>query len=209
MRLLILALLLNLSAYSQTNENRFIFIRVFKYEKQVEVWTSDFEKGEYTLYKKYPICKISGILGPKRREGDYQVPEGFYYINRFNPYSQYKRSMGINYPNKSDSILSTHKKLGGSIYIHGDCISVGCIAIGNKFVEELFSQCVKNKNKIQVHIFPVRFDNQRVNNILRLENKTNEVKEFNCNLESGYRYFEKHRYPPQITISDTGEYIFL
>ena len=71
----------------------------------------------------------SGTMGPKRLQGDYQVPEGFYYINEFNPNSNYHLHLGLNYPNASDKILSDSLRPGGDIYIHGSCVSIGCIPL--------------------------------------------------------------------------------
>ena len=87
------------------------FIQVFKYEKELEVWI--YKEGAYKLYKTYNICGLSGGFGPKRYEGDLQVPEGLYEVTRLNPHSNYHKSIKINYPNKSDSILSSYQKKGG------------------------------------------------------------------------------------------------
>ncbi len=189
-------------------ENDYVFIRIFKYEKEIEIWVNNSEKKEYSLYKKYPICKISGSLGPKRKEGDFQVPEGFYYVNDFNYKSKYKKSLGVNYPNESDKILSPHKKLGGNIYIHGDCISVGCNAIGNKFIEELFSICIKTKNPIPVHIFPINFKNNKSANTLLFYNYVYDNKNFEINLRNGFNFFEQNKYPPKIKVDSLGYYQF-
>lgn len=83
------------------------------------------------------MCMQSGTLGPKRMEGDYQMPEGFYYINEFKPYSNFHLALGINYPNASDKVLSDARRPGGDIYIHGGCVSTGCIAISDQPIEEL------------------------------------------------------------------------
>lgn len=200
----------NLQVYQENlvTENEHVLIRIFKYEQELEVWVNNSEKKEYYLYKKYSICKISGTLGPKRKEGDYQVPEGFYYINDFNPKSKYKKSLGINYPNESDKILSTYKKLGGNIYIHGDCVSVGCIAIGNKFIEELFLICIRTKNPIPVHIFPINFNNNKSKNSLLYYNYVYENKNFETNLRNGFNFFEEKKYPPKIKVDSLGYYQF-
>jgi hypothetical protein len=87
---------------------------VFKYEKELEVWS--YKGGTYELIKTYNICGLSGGFGPKRYEGDLQVPEGIYEITRLNPHSNYHKAIKINYPNKSDSILSPYIKKGGEIY---------------------------------------------------------------------------------------------
>ena len=84
----------------------YLYIRSFKYDGQLEVWVKSERKDPFTLFKTYKVCALAGSLGPKRMEGDYQVPEGFYYINELNPRSNYHLSLGLNYPNASDRILS-------------------------------------------------------------------------------------------------------
>src|SRR5687767_4805391 len=100
---------------------REIFLRVFKKEKELELWTKDPAKG-WTRAKSYPFCYASGNLGPKRKQGDLQVPEGFYHVDRFNPSSNFHLSLGVSYPNQSDRILGRKGELGGDIFIHGDCV---------------------------------------------------------------------------------------
>ncbi|HEY1021328.1 MAG TPA: L,D-transpeptidase family protein, partial [Flavisolibacter sp.] len=106
-----------------------MYIRSFKYDGQLEIWISNSRKEPYKLFKTYRVCALAGSLGPKRMQGDYQVPEGFYYINEFNPNSTYFLSLGLNYPNPSDKILSDPARPGGDIYIHGSCVTVGCIPV--------------------------------------------------------------------------------
>src|SRR5688572_27987616 len=85
---------------------KYVYIRSFKYDSQLEVWVKNERKDPYKLFKTYKVCALAGTLGPKRMEGDYQVPEGFYYINEFNARSNYHLSLGLSYPNISDRILS-------------------------------------------------------------------------------------------------------
>ena len=123
-----------------------MYIRSFKYDSELEVWVRDQQKRTYKLFKTYKVCALAGGMGPKRMEGDYQVPEGFYYINEFNPRSSYHLSLGINYPNASDKVLSDSIKPGGDIYIHGSCLTVGCIPIQNNQIEELVYFSCQCKN---------------------------------------------------------------
>ncbi|MBS1564023.1 MAG: hypothetical protein JST39_06525, partial [Bacteroidetes bacterium] len=81
---------------------RYVYVRSFKYDSQLEVWVKHDKNEAYKLFKTYKVCALAGTLGPKRMQGDYQVPEGFYYINEFNPRSQFHLSLGLNYPNSSD-----------------------------------------------------------------------------------------------------------
>lgn len=101
----------------------YMYVRSFKYDGQLEVWVKNTRKEQFKLFKTYKVCALAGSLGPKRMEGDYQVPEGFYYINELNPKSNYHLSLGLNYPNASDRILSDFERPGGDIYIHGSCVS--------------------------------------------------------------------------------------
>ncbi|RLD71441.1 MAG: hypothetical protein DRJ10_19455, partial [Bacteroidetes bacterium] len=82
-----------------------LYIRAFKQENKIELWAKNSSDKTYKLIKKYDICSTSGVIGPKRKQGDMQIPEGFYHINRFNPYSNFYLSLGLNYPNKSDRKL--------------------------------------------------------------------------------------------------------
>ena len=117
---------------------RFIYIRSFKYDSEMEVWVKNKQNEKYKLFKTYKICALAGSLGPKRMAGDYQVPEGFYYINEFNPRSLYHLSLGLNYPNASDRMLCDLSQPGGDIYIHGSCVTTGCIPITDGQIEELY-----------------------------------------------------------------------
>ena len=138
-----------------------IFIKIIKDDELLELYVK--EGSDYQLFKTYPFCAASGTLGPKRKEGDLQVPEGIYYIDRFNPASNFYLSLGINYPNKQDKKWSDPKKPGGDIFIHGNCVSVGCVAITDNLIKEVYWLAVKAKaagqQKIPVHIFPFELTN--------------------------------------------------
>ena len=189
-----------------------IYIRNFKYERQLEIWVKGNTKEPYRFLKFYNVCRQSGTLGPKRMEGDYQVPEGFYYINEFNPNSNYHLSLGINYPNTSDQILSDANKPGSDIYIHGNCVSVGCIAITDNFIEELYvlTSYARSSGQdfIPVHVFPVKYSDKR-----SLEYFTTFVKgkkgyqKFASNIREVYSYFQEKKQLPVIMINKRGEYI--
>lgn len=187
-----------------------VFIRIFKHEKKLEIWTKN--DSDFVLYKKYNICYMSGDFGPKRCEGDYQVPEGFYHITDFNFYSKYRLGLGINYPNESDKILSNCKKIGGSIYIHGDCVSVGCVSMG-KEIDEIFDITIRAKlsgqKKIPVHIFPINYYD--LNSLKFFEKKIKEKKylsDFELNIFEGFIFFEENLRLPEISVDEFGKYIF-
>lgn len=182
-----------------------IYIRAFKRERVLEVWAQGNFGESYKLIQTYEFCTSSGFLGPKRKQGDRQIPEGFYFISRFNPTSNYHLSLGINYPNPSDSELTTYDNLGGDIFIHGDCQSIGCIPVTDEKIKEVYMFAVKARNNgqrhIPVHIFPYKFDYY-----LDQEGYDDELLLFWQNLEGGYYYFESHRKPPLVYINKEGRY---
>ena len=191
---------------------RYIYIRSFKYDSQIEVWVKQEVNEKFSLFKTYRVCAMAGSLGPKRMAGDYQVPEGFYYINEFNPKSQYHLSLGLNYPNSSDRILSDSLMPGGDIYIHGSCVTTGCIPVNNEQIEELYVLAAHAKSEgqdfIPVHIFPIRFDNPRSSEYLKKYVKDFPEYRFLADeLKHAYTYFEKTRKLPVIMVSKTGDYV--
>jgi murein L,D-transpeptidase YafK len=175
-----------------------LFIRAFKKEKQLEVWIA--QADNYQLLVIYDFCTSSGKLGPKRKEGDLQIPEGVYHINHFNPFSTFHLSLGINYPNASDKILSDKHNPGSAIYIHGDCVSIGCIPITDDKIKELYILAVESKNNghitIPVHIFPGRF-----------ESFGETMTPFWTNLKGVYDDFEATKKLRPVTVDKTGAYI--
>lgn len=187
-----------------------MFIRVFKQEKILEVWVQRPDK-KYVRFNRFKIYAGSGTLGPKRQQGDRQVPEGYYYINDFNPQSNYHLSLGINYPNESDMRLSTAPKKGGDIYIHGNEVSIGCLAMSDYYIEDIYIYAVKARNqgqqKIPVHIYPFY---PTTNNVAYYTNKPEykKYKKFWTNLAQGFQFFEKSNRLPEITVNLTGYYDF-
>jgi murein L,D-transpeptidase YafK len=191
---------------------RFVYIRSFKYDSQLEVWVKNTREEKYKLFKSYKVCALAGTLGPKRMAGDYQVPEGFYYINEFNPRSEYHLSLGLNYPNASDRILSDSTQPGGDIYIHGSCVTTGCIPITDSQIEELYVLAAHAKDLgedfIPVHIFPVNFNNPRSVDYLNKYLQTfSEYTPFAKSMKSAFYYFEKYREVPFVLVNGKGEYV--
>jgi len=189
-----------------------LYIRSFKYDSQLEVWVKNELNEPFKLFKTYKVCAMAGSLGPKRMEGDYQVPEGFYHLNEMNPRSMYNFSLGVNYPNASDKILSDSIKPGGDIYIHGNCITVGCIPITDVPIEELYVLTAHAKNIgqdfIPIHIFPVRYSNPKSAAYLeRIVKDETELKQFNLSLKAAYDYFEAKRDLPLILVDKEGKYL--
>lgn len=191
-----------------------IYIRSFKYDSQLEVWARNSNNEPFKLFKTYRICALAGGMGPKRLEGDYQVPEGFYYINEFNPSSTYHLSLGLNYPNASDKVLSDTEKPGGDIYIHGSCLTVGCIPIQDSQIEELYILAAMAKTQgqdfIPVHIFPVRYNNKKSLEYFSRTTKDNQdVQRFALKIKEVYDYFEQKKKLPLISINQKGEYVVM
>ncbi len=193
------------------NRNKLrIYLRAFKEEKKIELWAKNSTDSKYKLIKEYKICRISGKLGPKREQGDKQIPEGFYHIDRFNPYSNFYLSLGINYPNKSDKILGVKNNLGGDIFIHGSCVTIGCLPITNDRIKELYIFCIEAKNSgqntIPVTIFPTELTES---NFKKLGHKNSENAD-NLNLwadlKKGYDIFNETNKLPTIGFLDTGRH---
>lgn len=192
---------------------RNLYIRSFKFESQLEVWVSNGRKEPYKLFKTYRVCALAGSLGPKRMAGDFQVPEGFYYINEFNPNSNYYLSLGLNYPNVSDRILSDPVRPGGDIYIHGSCVTVGCIPVTDQQIDEIYLLAAYAKNAgqdfIPVHIFPIRYDNKKGIEYLQTLTKNDErLKTFETRLEAAYDHFEVTHRLPIVMVDAQGDYLF-
>ena len=192
---------------------KYIYIRSFKYDGQLEVWVKNDRKEPFKLFKTYRVCAMAGTLGPKRMAGDYQVPEGFYYINEFNPNSNYYLSLGLNYPNVSDRILSDSLRPGGDIYIHGSCVTVGCIPVTDQQIDEIYILATYAKaagqDYIPVHIYPIRYNNKKSAEYLAaLTRNDGQLRSFAERLESVYDHFEITHQLPVIMTSTTGEYVY-
>jgi murein L,D-transpeptidase YafK len=187
-----------------------IFLRAFKREAILEVWARDGASDPFVLLTDYPVCQKSGELGPKRREGDRQVPEGFYHINDYNPVSDYHLSLGINYPNASDKILSDPQKPGGDIYIHGDCVTIGCIPIQDDPIREVYWLVVQvhaaGMEQIPVHIFPCRLDDAGMIFLKEVSGDEKGRMAFWQSLHPGFEVFQKTKHLPVITVDEHGAY---
>lgn len=184
-----------------------LYIRVFKKEELLEVWAKSGSERSYKLLKTFLICASSGILGPKRRQGDEQVPEGFYEIVSFQPQSSYHLALKVGYPNKSDLIKAEAKDPGGDIMIHGNCVTIGCIPIQNDPIEELYVLSVEAKNHgctIFTDIYPFKF-NEKNMELLKTTSNANLLRFWNS-LKSAYDHFEQTTTLAKITITKKGDY---
>src|SRR5262249_35300639 len=160
----------------------------FKREQVIELWVK--KAGAYHLLKEYAVCAASGDLGPKRRQGDNQVPEGFYTIERFNPMSNFYLSLGLSYPNQADKILGARSNLGGDIFIHGNCVSIGCMAIQDEQIKELYLIAIEAKSagqaEIPVHVFPARMHEKGMRRLERQAAGNQTLLAFWHNLKEGF-----------------------
>ncbi len=190
---------------------RTLFLRAFKDERTLEIWAADDPAKPMQWIKSYRIAAMSGDLGPKRREGDRQAPEGFYRIDRFNPKSSYHLSLGLNYPNASDRILSDRDRPGSDIFIHGAEVSIGCLAMTDPMIQEIYVMAWDARQAglkaIPVHIFPTRLDAAGLERLRQNRNLRQHL-DFWENLASGYRLFEKTKLVPKVTVDKRGAYVF-
>lgn len=199
-----------LKAHQLTNMQLQLFFRAFKQEGILELWGKKPQAKSFTLLKTYPICAASGDLGPKREQGDYQVPEGVYFIEKFNPKSDFHLSVGINYPNASDKIRGTQGKLGGDIYIHGDCVTVGCLPMTDENIKEIYILAVEARNngqiEIPVHIFPAKLTPATMAALKKAYKSSPNLPLFWKELQPIYQAFERSKKLPAVQISSTGRY---
>jgi murein L,D-transpeptidase YafK len=174
-----------------------VFFRVFKREQEMEVWVREIGAERYTLLRTYPVCETSGELGPKRRQGDRQIPEGFYAIDIFNPQSQYHLSMRVDYPNAVDQVRGHGGPLGGDIYIHGGCSTIGCVPVTDGYIEEIYLLAASARDagqqQIPVHIFPTRLGEDGLRWLADSYGTTHPDFAFWENLQEGYLAFERDR----------------
>lgn len=177
-----------------------VFIRAFKEEKQLELFVRNRASGKFALFRTYPIAATSGVLGPKLMEGDGQVPEGFYHVPpaAMNPASRYHLSFNIGYPNEFDR---AHQRTGSAIMIHGNNVSVGCLAMTDAKIEEIYTLCAAahhgGQADFRVHFFPFHMTAESMD---KAAGKPNHA--FWKNLAEGYHLFEKHHLPPEVTVRD-------
>jgi murein L,D-transpeptidase YafK len=186
-----------------------VYIRVFKREAKLEVWAKLINAATFSLVETYDICRSSGTIGPKRRQGDGQVPEGFYEVESFNPQSEFYLALRVNYPNEADKINSRGIDPGGDIMIHGNCVTIGCMPLTDDKIKEVYIMAVEAKNKgqqhIPIHIFPTRLDDAGVN-WLSTQKVDSATQNLWASLKQGYTYFETKRMLPQIHVNSNGTY---
>jgi murein L,D-transpeptidase YafK len=193
-----------------TADSVHILIVAYKAEKQLEIYAKKKTDAIYKPIAVYDICASSGKLGPKRKQGDRQVPEGFYRIDRFNPSSNFYLSLGIDYPNLSDRKKSTsHNRLGGDIFIHGSCVTIGCLPVTDDKIKEIYLSAVYARNNgqqtIPVYIFPFRMEDDTFDKYCK---DYPRLIDFWTNLKTGYELFQKEKKPLQVSVDKDGNYLF-
>ena len=180
-----------------------VFIRIFKEESELELWVK--EGAGFTRWRTYPICTWSGDLGPKLKEGDGQSPEGFYFVppKMMNPKSSYHLAFNIGYPNSYDR---AHERTGSYIMVHGACVSIGCYAMTDEKIEEIYAMAkaahTRGQPYFRVHIFPFRMT---PTNMAR--HADSPWIDFWKNLKEGHDWFEEHKIPPNVEVKDK-RYVF-
>lgn len=176
-----------------------VFLRAFKEERILEVWLQK-KGGNYELFRTYAIAAASGKLGPKLAEGDRQVPEGFYRVppSQMNPRSDFHLSFNIGYPNEYDR---AHDRTGTFIMVHGSNVSIGCLAMTDEKIEEIFTLCDAAHGKGQeffgIHLFPFRMTPEKM-----ASHEGEQWDSFWENLRTGYDWFEEKRVPPEVSVKD-------
>jgi murein L,D-transpeptidase YafK len=177
-----------------------VYLRAFKEEGQLELFVKDRQTKRFVLFRTYPIARQSGRLGPKLSEGDGQVPEGFYAAGRggMKSDSTYHLAINIGYPNEFDR---SHNRTGSFIMIHGNHVSIGCLAMTDEKVEEIYSLCdaalQKGQPFFRVHIFPFRMSKERMERAMGEIHYT-----FWQNLQEGYQLFEEHGLPAETRVEN-------
>lgn len=176
-----------------------IFVRIFKEESELEVWKAR-DDGRFYHFKTYPICNWSGNVGPKRATGDKQAPEGFYRVanSQMNPNSQYYLAFNLGYPNAYDR---AHGRTGSALMVHGQCKSVGCYAMTDALMEEIYviaREALRGgQEAFEVHAFPFRMTKQ---NLARHAGDPNM--DFWKTLQQGHDFFERYRMPPSVAVCE-------
>jgi murein L,D-transpeptidase YafK len=180
-----------------------VYIRIFKFESELELWVE--KDGHFERFATYPICLWSGRLGPKLKEGDRQAPEGFYTVDAdaLNPNSRMHRSFSLGFPNVFDR---AHGRTGSFIMVHGGCASIGCFAVTDPAVDEIWRMVTAaleaGQVRFPVHVFPFRMSERAMG-----FRKGYPWHDFWTDLKKGYDLFEPDRIPPAVSVCN-GRYVF-
>jgi murein L,D-transpeptidase YafK len=179
-------------------------VRIYKREHLLELWMRA-DNGRYSLFRAYEICRYSGGLGPKLAEGDKQAPEGFYRVAeaQLNPHSRHHLAFNIGYPNAFDTELG---RTGSFLMVHGGCTSIGCYAMTDAQIDEIYAVLEaamgKGQREVDVSIFPFRMTETALQ-----AQAGDEWSTFWRNLKQGADLFERDGVPPRVAACD-GRYVF-
>ena len=174
-----------------------VFMRIFKQERALELWVEAAD-ARFVLFRSYPICAYSGAPGPKLRQGDNQAPEGFYQVGaaQLNPHSRYHLALNLGYPNAYDR---AHARTGDFLMVHGDCVSIGCYAMGDAAIEEIYTLAAAalagGQRAFDVHAFPFRPDAATLD-----AQRASPWHAFWNELEPAWAAFERSHKPPRIRV---------
>ena len=175
-----------------------VFIRIFKAESELEIWMRS--GNRFVLLDTYPICHWSGTIGPKIHEGDKQTPEGFYEVTRqqLHMIGRHPRSLNLGFPNAFDKSM---QRTGSYILVHGGCSSVGCFAMTNTVIAEIYDLAERalksGQDRVHVHVFPFRMTGANMQH-----HSGSDWLPFWSNLKVGYDAFEQTKLPPQIGLCE-------
>lgn len=200
----------NLESHKLQLDNFNLLIVAYKDNNELGLFAKKKEEATYNKINTYEICSLSGQLGPKRKQGDYQVPEGFYHIDRFNPTSRFYLSLGLNYPNQSDRRKSKFPDPGGDIFIHGDCVTIGCLPMTDEKIKEIYLYAINARNngqvKIPVYIFPFKMTHENMNDYKEEYKDNQELIDFWSNLKVGYDKFISDKKELSYSFQENGDY---
>ncbi len=192
-----------MKAYGMTTSSP-IMLRIFKQENVLEVWKRK-DTGRYAKLTEYEICKWSGKLGPKHKEGDRQAPEGFYFVNKglMNPKSQYHLAFNMGFPNAFDR---AHGRTGSHLMVHGACSSAGCYSMTDEYVEEIYALARESfaggQKAFQIQAFPFRMTAENM-----FKNRDHKEYAYWKMLKRGYDHFEITAVPPKVDVCEK-RYVF-
>jgi murein L,D-transpeptidase YafK len=182
-----------------------VLIRAFKEELILELFALNLKTQSFQLFRSYPIAASSGSLGPKLLEGDGQVPEGFYQVppSAMKPDSRYHLAFNVGYPNAYDRALG---RTGSWIMIHGNRVSIGCLAMTDEKIEEIYTMCAAAQGAgqaaFEVQVYPFRMTGERM-----AKARGSAWEGFWSNLKEGYDHFEKTGKPARVSVRG-GRYQF-
>ena len=181
-----------------------VFLRILKADEELEAWVQG-DGGRFVLFRTWPICTFSGQLGPKTAQGDLQAPEGFYFVSpgRMNPASSFHLSFNLGYPNAYDR---AHGRTGNYLMVHGSCASIGCYAMTDPVIEQIWTLMEKafegGQPFVRTHVFPFRMTDEKL-----AARADDPWADFWGNLAEGWRAFEETKVPPNVRVEDK-RYVF-